>query len=269
MITLDSLKHYDEKSKELISTKQDRLKGTNNQIVSFDEEGKVISKDFSEDAEKITFSNEKYNQFTNINEVLNNLLERSYYVKPTCSLSASVDGKVYEKGTVISSPITFTWTINKDITTQSLTDCELTDETVRTAIYDSDDITTDKVFTLLVSDGENEITDSVSYKFLNKIHFGNSVEPTTYDSDFILGLANSKLTSSNKAIYNFNCSDGEYAYFATPTEMKITSAYVNGFQADLEEVVVLDHTNESGYTTSYTITRFRNASLGSFSAEVK
>ena len=41
MITLDSLKHYDEKSKELISTKQDKLKGTNNQIVSFDEEGKA------------------------------------------------------------------------------------------------------------------------------------------------------------------------------------------------------------------------------------
>ena len=269
MITLDSLKHYDEKSKELISTKQDRLKGTNNQIVSFDEEGNVISKDFSEDAEKIAYSNEKYNQFTNINEVLNNLLERSYYVKPTCSLSASVEGKIYEKGTVLSSPITFTWTINKDITTQSLTDCELADKTVRTAIYDGDDITTDKAFTLSVSDGENETSSSVSYKFLNKIYFGCSVEPATYDNDFILGLSNSKLTSSNKAIYNFNCGDGEYTYFATPTEMKIVNAWVNGFQADLEEVVVLDHTNVSGYTTSYTITRFRNASLGSFSAEVK
>ena len=86
MITVKSLKHYDEKSKNLISQKQDQLKGTSNQIVSFDEDGKVISKDFSENAEKITYTNEKYSQFTNVNSVLNNLLEKVYYIKPTCSL---------------------------------------------------------------------------------------------------------------------------------------------------------------------------------------
>ena len=51
--------------------------------------------------------------------------------------------------------------------------------------------------------------------------------------------------------------------------MKITSAWVNGFQADLEEVAVVNHQNSSGYTSSYTITRFSNSGLGSFSATVQ
>ena len=220
------------------------------------------------DAVDVGYENESFPDYTNVDLALDALFAKVYYVKPTCTLSASPTGSTFEMGTVISAPITFTWTTNKDVTTQTLTDCALDDNTVRTATYETD-ITTDKTFTLSISDGENSATSSVSYKFLDKIHFGNSVEPAIYDSAFILGLANGKLASSNKATYSFNCGDGEYAYFATPTSMKVTSAWVNGFQADLEEVAILDHTNASGYTSSYAITRFRNASLGSFSAEVK
>lgn len=221
------------------------------------------------DAVDVGYENESFPDYTNVDLALDALFAKVYYVKPTCSLSASVNGGSFEKGTIISVPITFTWTINKPITSQTLTDCILADETVRTAVYDTSDITTDKSFVLSVSDSENSASSTVSYKFLDKIHFGNSVEPAIYDSAFILELANGKLASSNKATYSFNCGDGEYAYFATPTSMKVTSAWVNGFQADLEEVAILDHTNASGYTSSYAITRFRNASLGSFSAEVK
>jgi hypothetical protein len=136
MITLDSLKHYDEKSKELISTKQNKLEGTNNQIVSFDKEGNVVVKDFSENAEKITYSNDKYNQFTNVNSVLDNLLEKVYYVKPVCTLISNKAGGTYEMGAVITAPIIFNWSVNKEIVTQTLTDCFLGSVTVREAIYD-------------------------------------------------------------------------------------------------------------------------------------
>ena len=44
-MTLSSLKHYDEKIKEVISKKQDQLVGTEGQVVSFDENGNVISID--------------------------------------------------------------------------------------------------------------------------------------------------------------------------------------------------------------------------------
>ena len=171
-------------------------------------------------------------------------------------------------GPVISAPITFTRTTNKNITSQTLTRCTLSGANLRTATYNTN-VASNKSFTLSVSDGENFASSSVSYKFLNKILWGNSTEPTTYNSKFILALSNNKLASSNKGAFSFNCSDGEYAYFATPTSLKITSAWVNGFQADLEEVAVVTHTNASGYTSSYTITRFGNSGLGSFVAEVK
>ena len=220
------------------------------------------------DAVDVGYENESFPDYTNVDLALDALFAKVYYVKPTCALSADKAGGNFEIGTEITAPITFTWTTNKPITSQALTDCELTDETVRTATYD-ENISSNKNFVLSVSDGENTATSTVSYKFMNKIHFGCSVEPTTYDSAFILGLANEKLASSNKSTYSFNCGDGEYAYFATPTSLKIVSAWVNGFQADLEEVASVNHTNASGYTTSYVVTRFRNASLGSFSAEVK
>ena len=219
-------------------------------------------------AENIIYTNENFPQYDNVDLALDALFNKVYYVKPICSLSASPSGGTFEMGTTITSPIIFTWTTNKAITSQTLTGCTLADASVRTAIYNTN-VTADKTFTLSVSDDENFASSSVSYKFLNKILWGNSTEPTTYNSKFILELSNNKLASSNKGAFSFNCSDGEYAYFATPTSMKITSAWVNGFQADLEEVAVVNHTNASGYTSSYTITRFSNSGLGSFVAEVK
>ena len=55
-VTLSSLKHYDEKIKEVIEDKQDQLIGTEGQIVSFDADGNVISKnlDTSDLSERIT-----------------------------------------------------------------------------------------------------------------------------------------------------------------------------------------------------------------------
>ena len=219
-------------------------------------------------ADSVTYDNPNFVQYDTVDTALDALFAKVYYVKPTCSLSADKRGGTFEMGTVISAPITFTWTTNKDITSQTLTGCTLADASVRTAIYNTN-VMADKSFTLSVSDGENFASSSVSYKFLNKIHWGNCAEPTTYDSTFILGLSNNKLTSSNKGSFSFSCPTGEYAYFATPTSLKITSAWVNGFQADLEEVAVVNHQNSSGYTSSYTITRFSNSGLGSFSATVQ
>ena len=268
MITLDSLKHYDEKSKELISTKQDRLKGTNNQIVSFDEEGKVISKDFSEDAEKITYSNEKYNQFTNVNSVLNNLLEKVYYVKPTCSLSASVDGGIFEKGAVISAPIVFNWEINKDIATQSLTDCVLDNNNVRTVTY-NENITEDKIFILSVSDDENEATDSISYKFMNNVFWGASTTPSTYDTEFINSLSNKKLTNTAKGTYSFETNTDEYGFWAVPSDMEISTVWIGGFEVTVDYIDTISYENSQGYTSNYKIYKTTKSGLGIFSAEIR
>jgi hypothetical protein len=268
MITLDSLKHYDEKSKELISTKQNKLEGTNNQIVSFDQEGNVVAKDFSENAEKITYSNDKYNQFTNVNSVLDNLLEKVYYVKPVCTLISNKASGTYEMGAVITAPIIFNWSVNKEIVTQTLTDCSLGSVTVREAIYDKN-ITEDKKFTLTVSDGENESTSSVNYKFMNNVFWGSSVIPSTYNSDFINSLQNKELKNTTKGMYLFNADAGQYGFWAVQSDMEISTVWIGGFEVTVDYVDTIQYTNSQGYIREYNIYKTTKSGLGSFSAEIR
>ena len=148
-------------------------------------------------AEDTTYTNENFPQYDNVDLALDALFNKVYYVKPTCSLSASKAGGTFEMGTTITAPITFTWTTNKAITSQTLTGCTLADASVRTAIYNTN-VTTDKTFTLSVSDGENSASSSVSYRFLNNIFWGSAPTTETYDSTFINALSNKKLASAVK-----------------------------------------------------------------------
>ena len=82
-------------------------------------------------------------------------------------------------------------------------------------------------------------------------------------------LTNNKFISSNKGDYNFNVGAGEYGYFAVPSTMKFTTIWVNGFQADVEEVATVSFTNASGHTSTYTILKTSQSSLGTFTATIK
>ena len=219
------------------------------------------------DAVDIGYENTDYPDYTNVDLALTALFNKVYYVKPTCSLSSDKAGGNFEMGTTITAPITFTWTTNKDVTTQTLTDCVLADETVRTATYETD-ITTDKTFTLSVSDGENSATSSVSYKFMNNVFWG-SAPIGTYDYEFINALSNKKLTTSVKGTYNFDVQQNEFAYWAVPSNMTISSIWVGGFEATVEDCGTVSYENSKGYTREYRIYKTVQSSLGSISAEIK
>jgi hypothetical protein len=218
-------------------------------------------------AENIAYNNTDYSQYSNVDLALDALFAKVYYVKPTCSLSANPTGGTFEMGTTITAPITFTWTTNKDITTQTLTNCTLADETVRTATYDTD-ITSDKTFTLSVSDGENSATSSVSYKFMNNVFWGSA--PTgIYDSAFINALSNKKLTTSIKGTYSFNVANGEYGFWAVPSNMTISTVWIGGFEVTVEDLGTVSYTNAQGYTRDYNLYKTGQSGLGSISAEIK
>ena len=163
-------------------------------LIEADDEGILL------DAEDIKYSNANFPQYNNVDLALDALFNKVYYVKPTCSLSATPSGGTFEMGTAISAPITFIWTTNKDITSQTLTDCTLANASVRTATYNTN-VTSDKTFTLSVSDGENSASSSVSYKFLNNVFWGSASTAETYDSAFIRALSNKKLASAVKGTY--------------------------------------------------------------------
>lgn len=220
-------------------------------------------------AEDTTYTNENFPQYNNVDLALDALFNKVYYVRPTCSLSASPNGGTFEIGTTITAPITFTWTTNKDVTSQTLTGCTLADESVRTATYNTN-ITTDKTFTLSVSDGENSASSSVSYRFLNKVYYGSASEPNSYDSAFILGLANNKFATSIKGSYPITVESGEFGYIACPKSFNAPSeCYIGGFLTTLENAGEISFTNASGGVATYTILRTGKSGLGSLTMEFK
>lgn len=218
-------------------------------------------------ATDVKYQNADYPELTDVNVAIDQILAKIYYVNPSCSLSAAPAGGTFEIGTTIAAPITFTWTVNKPIISQTLTDCaiELAD---RTATYDTD-ITSDKTFTLSVSDGEKSATSSVSYKFLNNVFWGSAPTVDTYDSEFISALSSKKLTSSVKGTYSFNVETGEYGFWAVPSNMTISTVWIGGFEVTVEELGTVSYTNAQGYTRDYNLYKTGQGGLGSISAEIK
>lgn len=220
------------------------------------------------DAENVSYTNTSFPALTDVDKALDNILSKLYYVDPQISSFTSTPSTLtYENGAVITGGVTFAWAYNKDMVEQTLTDCTLADETVRTATY-ANDISSNKTFTLSASDGEKSVTKSISFQFMNKVYWGVSAEPSSYDDAWILGLANSKLASNAKGSYNFTAGAGQYCYWAIPTGMSM-SVKVNGFDTDLDtEVASRSFTNASGYTTTYKIVRLHQPSLGTLTAVV-
>ena len=218
-------------------------------------------------ADSVTYDNPNFVQYDTVDTALDALFAKVYYVKPTCSLSADKKGGTFEMGTVISAPITFTWTTNKDITSQTLTGCTLADASVRTATYNTN-VTSNKSFTLSVSDGENFASSSVSYKFLNNVFWG-SASTGIYNSAFINALSNKKLASAVKGTYSFNIASGEYGFWAVPSNMTIPSVWIGGFEVTVDDLGIVSYTNAQGYTRDYRIYKTGKASLGAISAEIK
>ena len=164
----------------------------------------------------------------NVEEALNKLIADFYYVAPSVtSFTASPSGGVFEIGTTISAPITFNWNYNKDITTQTLTDCTLADETVRTATYNTD-ITTNKTFTLSANDGKNNVSKSISYTFVNPFYVGVSATDTVTETD-IIALTKKVEAKGNKTI-NYTTSQSHMVFAYNSSYGSITKIIdKNGF----------------------------------------
>lgn len=217
-------------------------------------------------ADSLAYTNDNFEDIENINDALNKLFSKVYYVNPSCSLSASPAGGTFEIGTVIEG-VDFSWTVNKEITSQTLTDCtiELAD---RTASYENN-ISSNKSFTLRVSDGTNAATSSVSYSFQPKVYYGSAAVPNTYDSAFCMGLTSSALKSSKAGTYALNVAANEYGFICMPksfANIDTLIAKVGGFDTEIPRVATVSHTNAKGYTQDYNIFKTANSNLGSISA---
>ena len=218
------------------------------------------------EAEFVFYDNETLPSVTNVEECLDAIIAKIYYVNPSItSFTCNPSRTAYEMGEKVTS-VTFTWTYNKDMVSQTLTGCDLADETVRTATY-STEFNSNKTFTLSASDGTNSTSANKAFTFQNKVHHGSASIPSTYDSAFILSL-NGALKGSKGGTYTTTVGSGEYFYIAMPTSYNnsdVLTGKINGFDTDFGKVATIQHTNASGYTTSYNIYKSTNSNLGNIS----
>lgn len=226
-------------------------------------------------AEKVSYENDVYfTDVTNLKQAVDKILAKVYYEEPEItSFTMLPSTDVYEIGTVIpADTIEFSWAVNKEIKSQALTDCTVAVDD-RSAVYGAE-LSNTKTFVLTVSDGSGNsggiATASKKISFLPKIYWGCAIAPDELNSEFVLGLSNSKLTSSPKGDYSFNCGIGEYAYIATPVSQGFKgNIWVNGFQSDMIKENTISLTNASGHTQSYDVWRFTNSGLGTFTATIQ
>lgn len=229
---------------------------------SLEYDGKPISGGSS--ADTVTYENETYPEYTNTKLVLDALVDKVFYVKPAITSFNMVPANtLYEIGSTINT-LQFNWTTNKDITSQSLTGCDVSDPTVRTAAYTTP-ITTDKSFTLSISDGKETANSTKSIKFVYKAYYGSAAIPSEYNSEFLLGLAKKELKPNKSGTYQETIKNAEYFFIAVPASYNSgdeLSGKIGGFETTFAKVATITHVNESGASASYNIYKSSNHSLG-------
>ena len=240
-----------------------------NSDIDFDEanwEQLVGGEGGASEAEFVSYDNESLPSVTNVEECLDAIIAKIYYVNPSItSFTCNPSRTAYGIGEKVAS-VTFTWAYNKDMVSQTLTGCDLADETVRTATYNTE-FNSNKTFTLSASDGTNNTSANKSFTFQNKVHHGSASIPATYDSAFILSL-NGALKGSKSGTYTVNVGTNQYFYIAMPTSFNnsdVLVGKVGGFDTEFGKVATVSHTNASGYTCDYNIYKSTNSNLGSIS----
>lgn len=223
--------------------------------------------DFSGNAEDVTYNNPNYSELTSVDLALDKIFDKLYYVKPSItSFNMSPSTTQYEKGQTVSS-LSFTWSYNKNITSQSLSNCNITLSDRKATC--STPITSNKSFTLTCSDGENTVSASKNITFFDKIYWGSKGR-SSLSSEFILSLSDSKFATAKAGTYSMTIPTGEYGYIAIPSSFGVlSSVWIGGFEATVLNRGEIDFTNASGYTSKYNIYRTGRGGLGSITMQIK
>lgn len=191
------------------------------------------------------------------------ILQELLYV-PISISSLSLSKSVVEIGDILSG-LVVTWSYNKeDIVSQKFNGLEVGIDDRE--YVETEDITSNKTYTLEVNDGKNTTTKSATVKFLNGKYYGVAQEGT-YDSDFIKGLT--KVLAENKnGNFTVNCGENEFIYFCIPTRFGTPRFSVGGFEGGFFKVDTIEFTNNFGYSENYDIYRSDNSSLGNTTVNV-
>lgn len=202
-------------------------------------------------ADKVSYDG----SFDNVQEALDDL----FYAAP--SINSFTGGSSNEIGSTITA-VNLAWTLNKDVTSQSLNQgIGAIGVALRAHALSDLSLTTNTTYTLTVGDGTNTDVASTSVSFLNKCYWGVSTE-TELDDAAVLAL-DSQLSSSRVQSRTFDCSGGRYFYFAFPASFGTPTFKVGGLAFSAMTSVVRNFENASGHTASFQIWRVNDIQTGS------
>ena len=204
----------------------------------------------------------RLNEYMNKLQEHQSILDELSYVDLVINLSSNTS-TTQEKGKVLSN-IVFTWSYNKDITSQSFNG-ETLDKEIRTISYHTS-FSTNKTFTLNASDSKKSFSKSISFNFLNGRYWGVS-NKDNYDSAFIMSLSK-ELSSSRGKTFTVNCGEGQHIYYCIPTSFGTPTFTVGGFSGGFSKVQNIQFTNGNGHTESYDIWKSTNSNLGNTTVTV-
>lgn len=188
---------------------------------------------------------------------------------PIAITSFTNNKNTVEIGTKITDVI-LNWALNKDPKVMTVDSESITPLTTRTKTYSGQNITTNKTFTLKVTDEKDaSATKTTSITFVNGVYWGAKAAPSgAYDSAFILGLTKG-LQGSKGKIFTVDAAAGQHIFYALPSRYGSCVFNVGGFDGGFTKVSTIEFTNASGYKENYDIYKSVNAGLGNTTVTVK
>ena len=188
---------------------------------------------------------------------------------PIAITSFTNNKNTVEMGTKITDVI-LNWALNKDPKEMMIDSESITPLTTRSKTYSGQNITTNKTYTLKVTDEKDATaTKTTSITFVNGVYWGAKAAPSgAYDSAFILGLSKGLQGNKNKT-FTVNAAAGQHIFYALPTRYGACTFNVGGFDGGFTKVSTIEFTNASGYKENYDIYKSVNAGLGNTTVTVK
>lgn len=188
---------------------------------------------------------------------------------PIAITSFTNNKNTVEMGTKITDVI-LNWALNKDPKVMTVDSETITPLTTRTKTYSGQNITTNKTYTLKVTDEKDATaTKTTSITFLNGVYWGAKAAPSgAYDSAFILGLTKGLQGSKGKT-FTVDAAAGQHIFYALPSRYGSCVFNVGGFDGGFTKVSTIEFTNASGYKENYDIYKSVNAGLGNTTVTVK
>lgn len=194
--------------------------------------------------------------------------KEEFNYKPITINSFTNDKNTLEMGTKVTE-ITLNWTLSKNPKTMTIDSESITPVSTRTKTYSGQNITTNKTYTLKVTDEKDATaTKTTSISFVNGVYWGAKAAPSNYDSAFILGLSKALQGSKGKT-FTVDAAAGQHIFYAVQSRYGTCTFNVGGFDGGFTKVATIEFTNSSGYTESYDIYKSVNAGLGNTTVTVK